>query len=71
MKGSASICGPLCWGILGLIGLIGLILGLLFGLGVIGGVKGTGDLNAGGVNAGAETGTVIDGVKYSDNSVTV
>lgn len=29
-------CGNICWGLLGLLGLAGLILGILFGVGVIG-----------------------------------
>lgn len=29
-------CGNICWGLLGLLGLTGLILGILFGVGVIG-----------------------------------
>ncbi len=32
-----TCCGPICWALFGCLGLIGLVLGLLFGLGVIGG----------------------------------
>lgn len=45
----------------------GLILGLLFGLGVIGG----GGAGAGAAGTTAATGTVIDGVSYNNNTVTI
>lgn len=45
----------------------GLILGLLFGLGVIGG-RGAG---AGATETTTPTGTIIDGVSYNNNTVTI
>jgi hypothetical protein len=52
---------------LGLLGLAGLILGLLFGLGVIGGRGGAGA----GATETTPTGTIIDGVSYNNNTVTI
>ena len=36
----SKCCGPPCWALLGCLGLLGVILGMLFGLGVIGGLPG-------------------------------
>lgn len=52
------------WALLGLLALAGLVLGLLFGLGVIG-------RGGGGGGGSAEAGTVINGVNYDNNTVTI
>ena len=61
-------CGTPCWALLGLLGLIGVILGMLFGLGVIGGLPRLGfDLPS----LSREPDVVVDGAGYYNNSITV
>ena len=44
-------CGTPCWILLGLLGLLGVVFGMLFGLGVFGGVDGPNlNLSGGGIN---------------------
>lgn len=50
-KKGATCCGPICWGLLGLLALTGLILGLLFGLGVLG--RGNSGSSDSGTDSGA------------------
>lgn len=68
----SGCCGFPCWALLGLLGLIGLVLGLLFGLGVIGGLRGSGNANVDG-NAGGNVvdGTVIGNMTYPNNTIII
>lgn len=63
---ASTCCGPACWALLALLALAALVLGLLFGLGVIGG---TGS-NFGGADT-ANSGVTINGVNYPNGTITI
>lgn len=82
---ASKCCGTPCWGLLGCCGLLGVILGMLFGLGVLGGLPkfglpgfslpdwklpGFGGISIGDLETDGKP-VAIDGVDYPADSITI